>query len=287
MRILIGFCLIACLIAPAAAQSFEKKAIDLVQRTPVSTLEEQMPRRSFIEWFKGTVGEKAGIVWQVSECDQSAGPREPGADLPACVEANALLPDGRKVVVLVAVGTFRKGITGDPGFYYAVIEQQAQLYSLNRLSDLPESLTSPEKLRGKAEFRVVLAEPAANAPLNIAPAPSVKAEPGELALTNSASPVVRREFRRVSEGALLGSAIKKVSPVLSASAKRLNAWGDVQVLLKISEAGQVTEARAISGHLMLRASAVKAAQEWVFNPAKVNGAPVASEGVITFVFERP
>src|SRR5262245_34527974 len=99
MKILASVIAVTCLwvISPAQNPKFEKQAVALVQRTPVSTLEENMPRSPFADWFKSMVGAKAGIVWQLSECEQSTEARQPGADIPACVDANALLPDGRKV----------------------------------------------------------------------------------------------------------------------------------------------------------------------------------------------
>jgi TonB family protein len=274
--------------ASAQAQMFEKQAVAMVKRTSVSALEEQMPRRPFADWFKEIVGAQAGIVWQLSECEQ--GISEPGADMPACVEANAMLPDGRKVVVMVAVGTFRKGITGDPGFYYAVIEHRDQLYSLRRLRDLPEGLRSPESLKEKAEVKLVFPEaqpadrspgPAAGVPIAAAGRPVANE-----AITLPPGPDVRRESRRVSEGVLIGNAIKKVSPAFPDSARRVNARGEVQVLVVISENGSVEEARAVSGHLLLRKAAVEAARQWVFSPTKLNGAPVQVQGILTFVFNR-
>jgi TonB family protein len=292
MKILLSVVIAGCLWigVMAQAQKLEKQAVALVQRTPVSTLEEEMPRRPFGEWLKEIVGVQAGIVWQLSECEQVVS--EPGADMPACVEANAMLADGRKVVVMVAIGTFKKGITGDPGFYYAVIEQRDQLYSLRRLRDLPEGLRSPASLREKAEVRLVYPEARSGAQISGPPLNVPIAAPGR-SIANEESPPPpapapdpRREPRRVSEGVLLGNAITKVSPLYPDSAKRVNAWGEVQVLVVISENGRVSAARAVSGHLLLRKAAVAAAQQWVFAPTKLSGAVVPVQGILTFVFNR-
>lgn len=296
MKILRSLILAAMLPGICLAQSskLEKQAVELVKRAPVSTLEENMPRRPFADWLKEQVGAEAGIVWQLSECDQ-LGLAQPGADAPACVEANALLRDGRKVVVLVAVGTFKKGVTGDPGFYYAIIEQGDQLYSLNRLRDLPEGLRSPERLKEKAEIRLTANSQAGLASVITAPVkatsdgsvPPPPSTVGGVASKPEPTSAPRIEARKVSEGALVGAAVTKVSPVFPEAAKRVNAWGEVQVLVVISETGRVTDARAVSGHLLLRGAAVAAARRWVFTPSQLNGAPVSVQGVITFVFDRP
>ena len=277
-----------CAISFSQRVKFEKPALELVKRTPVSTLEEKMPRRPFVDWLKELVGPQVEIVWQLSECEKAGELSEQSSDIPACVEANALLPDGRKVVVMVAVGTFKRGITGDPGFYFAVIEKHDQLYSLNRLRDLPEVLRSPEKLREKAETRLVLRETSANPPL---PETAISL-PGNSVNTSEdppppmTPPMPKQEVRRLSEGTLVGSSITMVSPIYPADAKRVNASGEVQVLIVISETGHVIEARAISGHLLLRQAAVTAARQWVFKPTKLNGIPIKGQGVLTFVFER-
>ena len=265
---------ILCVAGRSQELKFEKQALELVQRTPVSTLESEMPKRRFDDWFKELVGAKAGIIWQLSECDQGVGVRGPGADLPACVEANALLTDGRKVAVMVAVGTFRKGVTGDPGFFFAVIEHRGQMYSFNRLRDLPEGVSSPGSMKEKAEVKFVLADSLNKAPANAASPPP----PPSLAAAS------KPEVRRISMGVLMGKALTKVSPVYPPAARRANVQGEVQVLVTISETGHVVDARAVSGNLLLRQAAVAAAGQWVFSPSLLNEARVSVQGIITFVF---
>src|SRR5262245_3099963 len=127
------------------AVSFEKRAISSAQEISASDLDEALPDRPVESWFKKTIGPDAGVVWQLTECGEKiTAPGETGQDLPACAEINALLPDGRKVYVAISVGTFKKGMTGKPSFFIAVIEQNDQLYPVRRLSDLPERLRDLE-----------------------------------------------------------------------------------------------------------------------------------------------
>jgi hypothetical protein len=49
----------------------------------------------------------------------------------------------------------------------------------------------------------------------------------------------------------------------------------------------VTEAKAISGHPLLRDAAVEAALKWVFKPTTVNGVPVKTSMVLHFIFSVP
>src|SRR5262245_36334080 len=108
--------------------SFEKQALALVQRLPASNLDAQLPAIPFSAWFTQITGEGAGVIWQLTECsEQSSGPVEIGQDLPACAEANASLPDGLTVIVAITVGTFKKGLNGDPSFFSAVVERDEKI----------------------------------------------------------------------------------------------------------------------------------------------------------------
>jgi protein TonB len=107
----------------------------------------------------------------------------------------------------------------------------------------------------------------------------------KVAPTERPSPkIVPLNKLNVSGGVLQGSAIKKVQPAYPAIAKAAHASGAVQVQVTISEAGQVTEAVAISGHPLLRGAAVEAARQWVFRPTELAGVPVKVQGVLTFNF---
>jgi TonB family protein len=125
------------------AVSLEKQAYSLVQRTPASELDPVLPNVPFTNWFNQLVGPRAGVIWQLSECGEvSTAPNNEGLDLPACLEANASLPDGRKVVIAVLIGTYKKGLNGRVAFRFGVVEQDEQLNAANRLSELPQLLSS-------------------------------------------------------------------------------------------------------------------------------------------------
>jgi len=121
--------------------SFEERAISSAQEISASELDQALPDRPFAGWFNETIGQDAGVVWQLTQCgEQITAPGEMGQDLPACAEIVAYLLDRRKVYVAISVGTFKKGLTGKPSFFLAVIEQNEQLYTVRRLSGLREML---------------------------------------------------------------------------------------------------------------------------------------------------
>lgn len=260
--------------------SFEKLALALVQRLPVARLDAELPGQPFGIWFRELVGPQAGVVWQLTECGART-----EQDLPACVEANASLPDGRKVIVLLAVGSFKQGLASELTFYRAVIEQDEQLYAIERLRNLPLLLRAPENLPR------ILPTVSTNQPL-VKPM-SLRAE------INFQPPLSRAESEapppapppakpppppRISEGVLRGNAVTRSKPLYPPSAARMNAAGPVEVQVTISEDGRVVEAKAISGHLALRNAAVEAARKWVFHPTTLNGVPLRVQSILTFVF---
>ena len=91
----------------------------------------------------------------------------------------------------------------------------------------------------------------------------------------------------VSKGITTGEVITKAQPVYPAIAKQANASGEVRVAIIIGENGQVVEAKAISGHPVLRSAAEDAARKWVFRPTLLDGKPVKQPGVLKFVFTPP
>ncbi len=91
----------------------------------------------------------------------------------------------------------------------------------------------------------------------------------------------------VSGGALNGKAIKLPKPAYPAAARPLRAAGTVNVQVVIDENGDVTSARAVSGHPLLQGAAVHAARQAKFSPTKLSGQPVKVTGVIAYTFALP
>jgi len=271
------------------SSSFEKQALTLVQRLPASNLDAQLPPIPFSAWFTQVTGEGAGVIWQLTECsEQSAGPVEIGQDLPACAEANASLPDGLKVIVAITVGTFKKGLNGDPSFFSAVVERDDQLYAVNRLRDLPMALRDPAKIPA------ILPQVSTDQPHFRSTKRSINTDPPPLPANlepananEGKEPPAPYRPTRISEGLLLGIAITRVMPIYPMNARKMLASGPVDVQITISEEGRVIEAKVLRGHLALRSAAAEAARKWVFKPAVLNGKPVKIESTLTFIFHEP
>jgi TonB family protein len=284
----IALCLWMCFAAQS--ESLEKQAISIAQQAPVSSLDEQLPNRPFAAWFNEVVGRDAGVVWQLAECGGTAGVSG-GAeqDLQACAEASVLLPNGNRLILAISVGTFKKGVTGQPAFLRAVIESDEQLYQVRRLRDLQGMLQSPRKMASElpdlqADLQQLNLRPdvanTASPAVDIDSAP----EPSKEEEKPPSPPAAPEPPRKVSQSVLEGSIVKKRMPAYPLSARSMNAFGKVEVRIVISEAGTVIDAVAISGHPALRNAAVDAAREWVYKPTTLNGVPTKVETVLTFTF---
>jgi len=103
---------------------------------------------------------------------------------------------------------------------------------------------------------------------------------GEVAPPNNPS----SKIVRLSTGELSGYATNRVMPHYPIEAKKAGAKGTVQVEITVSESGKVIEAKAVSGHELLRDAAVQAAKQWEFNTTEASSAPVKMQGILVFSF---
>lgn len=119
----------------------------------------------------------------------------------------------------------------------------------------------------------------------------VRAEMGRIAESLKPKPVPvevklpqpRPEF--VDAGTLTeANAIKMVKPVYSQIAARSNIFGKVVVEVTLDEAGNVVEAKAISGPQMLRGESEAAANRSKFNPVLFESKPIKARGTIVYNF---
>ncbi|MGH9754868.1 MAG: energy transducer TonB [Blastocatellia bacterium] len=213
--------------------------------------------------------------------------------IPACVEATAILPDDRKIVVQILVGSFKQGLSMTTRFHFAVVENDTQFQSV-KLSELPQFLREPLSVKRPNEGKRlnVVTLP----PMRLAGAPrfyySKSSAPfGSLEMmqvgTADEPPPMPTSPVRVSTGVIQSEALTRVHPIYPSIAKQINASGDVQVEIVIDEQGRVISAKAISGHPVLRSAAEDAARKWTFKPTLLDKKPVKQPGVLTFKFVPP
>lgn len=90
--------------------------------------------------------------------------------------------------------------------------------------------------------------------------------------------------RPVSGGVLNGKATSLPKPAYPPAARAVRASGAVNVQVLVDENGNVTQASAVSGHPLLRNSAVQAARGAKFRPMQLSGQAVRFTGIIVYNF---
>jgi TonB family protein len=79
--------------------------------------------------------------------------------------------------------------------------------------------------------------------------------------------------------------ISRREPAYPAIAKQDPISGSVEVHFRISPEGKVYDVRSAKGSPILARAAIEAVEAWCYEPARLNGAPVDSEGSTNFDFE--
>lgn len=87
-----------------------------------------------------------------------------------------------------------------------------------------------------------------------------------------------------TKGVINSLAIDLPKPVYPPPARQVHAMGTVSVQVTLDEKGNVIAASALSGHPLLRDSAVRAARDARFTPTLLSGVPVKVTGIITYNF---
>jgi TonB family protein len=286
--------LIIALLSPSAQDStFEDRAVFRVQQTPASRYDPTLPGSPFGNWLTKIVGPESGVSWRLGECvDQNAAVSDWEQGVPACVEAIAILPDDRKVVAQIYVGSFKQGLSSMTRFHFAVIESDSQFQSVQRLSDLPQLLRVPSSAKSPTEGKrpnvVTLPQIRSNgAPqFYYANSPALLGPPQITPVETTDEPPAIPSPPKLSK-VVAGYALTRVAAIYPPIAKQMKASGEVQVAITIDENGRVIEAKATSGHPALRPAAEEAAKKWVFKPASLDGKSMRQRDVLTFTFNLP
>jgi TonB family protein len=80
--------------------------------------------------------------------------------------------------------------------------------------------------------------------------------------------------------------VSSVMPVYPSVARSAGVSGKVVVQASVSATGQVVATKVISGPVLLRPAAVDAVRRWKYQPATLNGTPVAVDITVTMTFHQ-
>ena len=122
----------------------DRKMIAYAKAIPVAQLEAKLPAIPFERWLIKQAGEGAQITWEVNDCGEQTGTAEDAEnDFPLCVEADAHLRDKRVIVVSIAVGTYKRGISGKPATFWITVGKDPNSDEpLDNLSEVPAKLSA-------------------------------------------------------------------------------------------------------------------------------------------------
>jgi hypothetical protein len=115
-------------------RDLDRRVIAAAKVVYVDKLDVQLPHIRFEAWLQKQIG-KGQIAWESNDCGEQDG-FTARADIPLCGEASATLADGRKLTVMIGVGTSRKGVQGAPGVWFLSVQDKTSTH----LSDLPKFL---------------------------------------------------------------------------------------------------------------------------------------------------
>jgi hypothetical protein len=129
------------LAALAVAQSpvDEAKAIAAVKRTNVQGIDPTVKNRQPLEaWLTSLTLNRSKLAWEVNDCGEATGSTaDQDRDLPVCVEARGNVSRERQIVVSVAVGTNRTGLTASRELAFAsLIDSGGSIRFAKNLSEL-------------------------------------------------------------------------------------------------------------------------------------------------------
>ncbi len=102
---------------------------------------------------------------------------------------------------------------------------------------------------------------------------------------NSNNNVAKPVPGTISGGVLNGKATSLPEPVYPPAARAANAKGTVVVQVTVDEKGKVISASAVSGHALLRTSAVSAARQATFSPTLLASKTVKVTGTLIYNFD--
>ena len=78
--------------------------------------------------------------------------------------------------------------------------------------------------------------------------------------------------------------LRQVDPIYPDFARRARIHGPVVLLMTVDEQGVPIQVQVLEGHVVFHEAARQAARQWRFEPARMNGQPVAAVFRLTHKF---
>lgn len=167
-----------------------------------------------------------------------------------------------------------------PAAAVAARQPKAREFVWNRPANAPQEVGAPALPAAQVDVTPRSAAgppPVSGVETRVAPPPEPAPEPAQAAVQPAPA-------QRVS-GKLVGARlVRGGSPTYPPFAKQLKVSGTVRLEVRIAPDGKVSGVRTIAGHPVLAGAAMDAARRWVYAPATLDGAPIASTTQVDISF---
>ena len=131
------------LFAAAVAQSdsaLEARAIAVAKRTSAKKLDGQLPGQPFAAWLTDAMPKGTTFEWESNDCGEQTGdPSTTPADPPLCAQVTASKGADRLAVIMIVVGTLKKGVAGKPAVFFISADRNGSFQPVKALHDIPKS----------------------------------------------------------------------------------------------------------------------------------------------------
>lgn len=122
-----------------SVQVNQAETIARVKHLDVSKLDPGLKKQEFATWLGGILGPQSKIMWEINDCgEQTGGQQDVDRDIPTCVQAEATITDDWNVVVMIQIGTIKKGPLSKAVLKDAFIQRGDQSYTAHTLGELAE-----------------------------------------------------------------------------------------------------------------------------------------------------
>jgi hypothetical protein len=112
----------------------------------VNRIDARLGSGRYDAWLARTLGPDATIKWESDDCGEGG---KGYGDVPVCVTARATLRPRGRVIISVSVGSYRGGLGGVPGVFFAAIEGLGPRETLDP-GDLPRLASKVRTARALA-----------------------------------------------------------------------------------------------------------------------------------------
>ena len=168
-----------------------------------------------------------------------------------------------------------------------IIDEDGNVESSAAMNETPED-ASPEVADGWAALRSAAETAAMESKFSPTLLSGQPVKVKGVIVYNFVASSASATWSKAIDGGILNSRASELPKAeYSAAALAVRASGVVAVNVLIDEAGNIIQATAVSGHPLLRSSAVAAAQQAKFAPTRLNGQPVKVSGTLTYAFVLP